>query len=105
MQTRAKRGGETGKNGEQYAGGTFLPTTTLGKMAKRTICKGPRRVQIERFVWVDAREGFRPIFDQFPYAPEAHPQMRERVNPAYVDVPRLDTLYALWAQGERWFGG
>ena len=31
--TRAKRGGEVGKNGEFYSGGTFLPSTTLGKMA------------------------------------------------------------------------
>jgi hypothetical protein len=32
-QKRAKQGGETGKNGEFYAGGTFLPSTTLTKMS------------------------------------------------------------------------
>jgi hypothetical protein len=32
--TRAKVGGEIGKNGEFYAGGTFLPSTTLTKMAR-----------------------------------------------------------------------
>ena len=32
--TRAKRGGEVGMNGEFYAGGTFLPNTKLGKMAR-----------------------------------------------------------------------
>lgn len=32
---RAKRGGEVGINGEFYAGGTFLPSTTLGKMEQR----------------------------------------------------------------------
>ena len=31
---RAKVGGEIGKNGEFYAGGTFLPNTTLAKMTK-----------------------------------------------------------------------
>ena len=33
-QTRAKVGGEIGMNGEFYAGGTFLPNTQLGKMAR-----------------------------------------------------------------------
>ena len=32
--TRAKAGGEVGMNGEFYAGGTFLPNTKLGKMAR-----------------------------------------------------------------------
>ena len=32
--TRAKRGGQVGMNGEFYAGGTFLPNTKLGKMAR-----------------------------------------------------------------------
>ena len=32
--TRAKRGGEVGMNGEFYAGGTFLPNTKLGKVAR-----------------------------------------------------------------------
>lgn len=31
---RAKVGGEMGMNGEFYAGGTFLPNTKLGKMAR-----------------------------------------------------------------------
>lgn len=43
---RAKVGGEVGKNGEFYAGGTFLPNTTLGKMArsKPTGNKRPRTI-------------------------------------------------------------
>ena len=32
--TRAAKGGETGMNGEFYAGGTFLPNTNLGKMSR-----------------------------------------------------------------------
>jgi hypothetical protein len=32
--TRAPKGGTTGMNGEQYAGGCFLPTTTLSKMTR-----------------------------------------------------------------------
>jgi hypothetical protein len=59
-QKRAKVGGETGKNGEFYAGGTFLPSTTLTKMT-RTVAKGSGKVQIEPYVWV-ASEGRKPIY-------------------------------------------
>lgn len=60
-QKRAKQGGEIGKNGEFYAGGTFLPSTTLTKMT-RTVAKGSRKVEIEPYVWV-ASEGRRSLYD------------------------------------------
>lgn len=60
-QKRAKQGGEIGKNGEFYAGGTFLPSTTLTKMS-RTLAKGNRKVQIEPYVWVDS-EGRKTLYD------------------------------------------
>jgi hypothetical protein len=59
-QKRAKAGGEIGKNGEHYAGGTFLPSTTLTKMT-RTVAKGSGKVEIEPYVWV-ASEGRKPIY-------------------------------------------
>jgi hypothetical protein len=98
MQKRAKAGGEIGMNGETYAGGTFLPRTQLSKMAKAARSSGQRKVEIEPFKWAEARDGFRPIFPQFPYKPEAHPEMRNR-GTGYA---HLDTLYAAWMQGERW---
>lgn len=98
---RASKGGQTGMNGEWYEGGQFLPNTQLTKMARPTRT-GSGKVQVEPYVWVQARDGFRPIFGQFPYHPAHHLAMRERVNPAYVDVARLDALYSLWIAGERW---
>lgn len=62
-QKRAKVGGETGKNGEFYAGGTFLPSTTLTKMT-RTVAKGSRKVQVQPYVWV-ASEGRKSLFEAF----------------------------------------
>lgn len=98
MQKRATKGGETGMNGEFYAGGTYLPRTSLTKMAKASKRAGSRKVEIEPFKWVEAREGFRPIFGQFPYKPESHPEMRDR-GPGYR---HLDSLYTAWIDGGRW---
>ena len=61
-QKRAKAGGEIGKNGEHYAGGTFLPNTTLAKMT-RTVAKGSRKVEIEPYVWV-ASEGLKSLYQR-----------------------------------------
>lgn len=63
-QDRAKRGGEVGMNGEFYAGGTFLPHTTLGKMQRAAAAAKARKVQIAPCVWV-ASEGRRAIYEQF----------------------------------------
>ena len=57
---RAKVGGEIGKNGEFYAGGTFLPSTTLTKMG-RSKPTGTGKVQIEPFVWV-VSEGRKSLY-------------------------------------------
>lgn len=57
---RAKAGGEVGKNGEFYSGGTFLPTTTLPKMAAAARAK-TRRVEIEPGVWVES-DGRKPLY-------------------------------------------
>lgn len=101
-QLRAKKGGEIGMNGELYAGGTFLPNTQLSKMAKSARRSALRKVEIEPYKWVEAREGLRPIFGLFSYKPEAHPEMRDRINPAMFDIPQLDSLYEAWMRGERW---
>jgi hypothetical protein len=47
---RAKRGGEIGRNGEEYRGGQFLPSTDRPKVqsSKRL---GVGRREIEPFVW------------------------------------------------------
>ena len=62
--TRAKRGGEIGKNGEFYAGGTFLPSTTLGKMtsSKPTGSRRPRTILTAVFGLVAVDSTFAPTF-------------------------------------------
>jgi hypothetical protein len=60
-QKRAKIGGEVGRNGEFYAGGTFLPSTTLTKMT-RAVANKSRKVQIEPCVWV-ASEGRKSLYE------------------------------------------
>ena len=40
---RAKRGGEIGKNGEYYKGGSFLPGTSLPKRGRARTASGPKR--------------------------------------------------------------
>lgn len=44
--TRSPKGGTTGINGEQYAGGCFLPTTTLSKMARSKVKPSTRVASI-----------------------------------------------------------
>lgn len=61
---RATRGGQVGTNGEFYAGGTFLPSTTLPKGTPKTRRpSSPRRQQISRYEWAETpREGARSIY-------------------------------------------
>lgn len=99
--TRANKGGQVGMNGEWYEGGCFLPRTKLTKMAKATKVSGGK-VEIEPYKWVESRDGFKSIYKQFPYHPDHHQQMREQVNPSYINITKLDELYQLWTAGERW---
>ena len=63
-QTRAKKGGQIGKNGEFYSGGTFLPTTQLSKMARPAVSKGTGKQEIEPFKWEVAPEGKKSLYKQ-----------------------------------------
>jgi hypothetical protein len=63
---RAKKGGETGLNGEFYPGGTFLPSTTLAKGTSSAKAK-PAKVRKARTgpSWEDYEivpEGMRAIY-------------------------------------------
>lgn len=62
-QKRAKVGGEIGLNGEHYAAGTFICTTTLGKMAKATKKAATRKMQVGHYEWaVQPTPEARPLF-------------------------------------------
>lgn len=104
-QLRAAKGGEIGMNGEPYAAGTFLPNTTLTKMAKRTPGTGSRKQIIAPCEWAVApSKNLTSLFAQF----------REFVNlntgtvnedgcRYYHKNPReIAFLFDLWKSGERW---
>jgi hypothetical protein len=61
-QNRAIAGGQVGMNGEFYPGGTFLPTTTLGKMTKAESVQGTGKQEIEPYTWAIAPEGKKSLF-------------------------------------------
>ena len=62
---RAKKGGETGKNGEFYKGGSFLPSTTLPKRSADTrLTRASQQGIVEPGVKADVPEGKRPIFQR-----------------------------------------
>lgn len=59
--SRARAGGQTGANGEWYAGGQFIATTECPKgSAKQN--KSTGKVQTGPYCWEPAREGFRPLY-------------------------------------------
>lgn len=59
---RAKRGGEIGKNGEHYRGGTFLPSTTAPKGERPRYTAGSGKALIAPGVLEVVPEGKRAIF-------------------------------------------
>lgn len=102
-QPRAKSGGETGVNGEWYAGGEFLPTTELGKMARAKKGGGGRKQHLEDYKWVTPpHDGLRSIRSMIPYHPDHHEKMMQQMNPAVVDVKGIDEAVGLYRKGYRW---
>lgn len=108
---RAKSGGEIGTNGEFYAGGTFLPSTELPKLTKKTRKPAaPRRQQVARYEWAETPNAdARAIFSLIVGA-----QAQERngvmswFEPARATMAHevhghsVDSLIERWNNGERW---
>lgn len=107
---RATKGGETGMNGEFYAGGTFLPNTTLGKMQKRAKTSGTGKQEIAPYTWEVAPEGKVSIYRKIagttaqwktfgkefqPFWPYLSQQSQEVQDNALELIKR-------WNAGERW---
>lgn len=59
---RAKAGGEVGRNGERYKGGTFLPRTQLPKRGTTSKASGAHRVLVGPGILEIAPAGKRAIF-------------------------------------------
>lgn len=108
---RARKGGEVGKNGEFYRGGTFLPSTTLPKQGSQGRVKvSHRKVLISPGELVSAREDASPIFGRIrvypffhdtgkfePFPPDhkyyRYNDMDYSVEKSYIDA---------YNQGKRW---
>ncbi len=106
---RATKGGETGMNGEFYAGGTFLPNTTLGKMQKRAKTSGTGKQEIAPYTYEVAPEGMTSIYRQIAgiygkIINGAFVVNASDTTIAYYGKTRdeVDALAAQWNAGERW---
>jgi hypothetical protein len=111
---QAPKGGTVGINGEHYAGGQFLPNTTLPKRrqttAKRT---GPRRELIAPYTWEERPEGMRSLYALIAgdYATVGTVLTRYEIGIAnYGETVKrdgliygtVDELIARYNNGERW---
>lgn len=107
---RASKGGETAINGEFYAGGTFLPNTTLGKMQRRVKVAGSRNVQIAPNTWEIAPDGKCSIYGQIAgtaaqwdvYGVSFKPFWPFLSQQDQVTQDRAVALIEKWNAGERW---
>ena len=108
-QKRAKIGGEVGMNGEFYPAGSFICTTTLAKMGKRS-GKGSGKQEVEPYKWeVPPAEGMRSIYRSLNGVSGRveNGVMVERINPvtlAYYGDDRDEVIsrIARYNAGERW---
>lgn len=113
MKGRAGKGGQVGRNGEWYPGGTFLPSTELPKMAKRATVRGTGRVEVAPYEWaVPADEALRSLWADVSALCE---KVREggrvvalQVMPEPVayygrDLSEVERFAAAWTNGARWF--
>jgi len=107
-QPRAKQGGEVGPNGEFYEGGKFIATTDHAK--SRVGRKTTGRVETESGIWVEGREGWRPLFGKLAGVEEfVRPLNQFRFNsrlrihyaePAVIE--QRHAMIAAWNAGKRW---
>lgn len=91
-------------NGEHYAGGTFLPSTTLAKMARRTKGSGTRKQMVAPFKWELVPAGKTSLFEQFrDFVDMRSGAVNEQACAYYGRDPKaIAFLYGLWVGGERW---
>lgn len=109
---QAPKGGIFGINGDFYKGGQFLPTNIQTTKGLNT-AKKARKVQIERFKWVESREheGFEPllkklnvgVFSRFDHDGKVHFNCPESAIAYYnVDRKEIEKLCKLYNFGFRW---
>lgn len=106
-QNRARKGGQIGANGLSYAGGTFLPNTTLAKMATGSKSSGTRKQIIAPYTWEVAPEGRTSLFGMFrDFVNLQTGVVNQQACLHYGRNPEaMYDLFILWADGERWVMG
>lgn len=110
-QARARKGGETGMNGEFYEGGEFLPNTDLASRAKgaRKPFKAGKR-QVAPYVWeFQPYEGARAIFTLFAgiFGKVVDGKMIVNCSDQTLDYYKTtrneaQAMADAWNNGERW---
>lgn len=102
-QTRAKAGGEVGINGLNYAGGTFLPNTTLAKMA-RTGGAGTRKQCVAPYAWeVPPAAGMVAVFGIIRELIDKNGSINAQACAYYGRTPdQARRMQAAWQNGIRW---
>ena len=100
-------------NGLWYAGGQFLPSTTLAKMAKQAKVKKSGKQEIAPYTWkVAPQENMRSIYTLVnvisKWVDDKWQEELEMIdNEQALDYYKIDreaaqTLIDLWNSGERW---
>lgn len=113
-QSRAKKGGETGKNGEFYPGGKFLPSTRLPKQTPGSKTFRVSKTLLVPGVLVDSRtwEGFGSIFNTISLfvvvgedgkASRKFPVGHIAIQSHFSSELSFETLLLAYNNGERWY--
>lgn len=96
-------------NGEQYAGGTFLPNTTLGKLGRGAKRAATGRAKIGPYEWAPRVGDRRSIWEVFAAYPVALLKNNADLIPAQAigyffgrTRAELADLAKRYAAGERW---
>ena len=108
---RAKRGGEIGKNGEFYPGGTFLPNTTLRKRNQKS-SRGTGKQEIAPYVWEVAPKGKTSLYRQFAgvfgsvvngvAVMRTDDRLESTLNYFGTTLEQAKSIIERWNAGERW---
>lgn len=102
---RAAKGGEVGRNGEFYSGGTFLPSTTLPKGSPQS-GKSEGKCEIAPYVWaVPPQEGMRSQYSRFcAFVNLVTGEVNHEAARHYGrDADALKQDWERWQAGQRWY--
>lgn len=115
MADRARKGGEIGMNGQHYAGGQFLPHTTLPKQPPAVRRQGTRKQEVLPYRWElppteTARSIFHMLAGCWATLDRANMQLADTAPARFLAMHgeivfgwHYRELIALFNQGERWF--